>query len=532
MPAQRHSTDEQTASPYTGKNVRAGALHYLLGKGASAIASLLSIVLLVRFTAVDTYARFTAIAGVAVLATVLGEMGLERALARFIPEGRIAQSRKDLERFIATMTWWRVAAAVVLSACVAALWPWIRTLFDNVALPAFPIAFAFYLIASSLFQQYLIVLQSLMIQKTLTRLLVIQWAGRLLMIIPFAAAPGGIPLDAVLWIMSVPEMCCVLACALVLRRHLRALPERDGRDERSGSGAGWPAWAQVRRTARDNFGYALLVTPPQNYVMAMIASATMPPYFVAAYGFFITLGDKVRQYLPVFFFYNLLEPVLVASYLKERQFGALNMRTQLLHKFNVFITLPLVVMLTVAGPEIIAFITGGKYAEYSWILLVMILQLLVTSHLALLQMILNTVNASAVLIGSASVGLAATAVSMMVAMQVIPSAFAFALAPIVFALSNTLWIVYRLRGKSFDYRIGWHALFPVLCAAAISLAATWFVKPTLGLLCQGLPMVLACAGVSVPVYLAALWALSAVSRTELAMLHGWSMARAGNRTQG
>lgn len=97
-------------SPYSKENVRKAIQHYLLGRSLASIASFASIILLVRFMALQGYAGFTAITGLIALSGILAGLGLDRTIARYLLDARLERITKQLGHFI-----WCITAIKLLS---------------------------------------------------------------------------------------------------------------------------------------------------------------------------------------------------------------------------------------------------------------------------------------------------------------------------------------------------------------------------------------------------------------------------------
>ena len=292
-------------SPYRLDNLRSAVGHYLLGRGASAIAVLVSAVLLVRHMTVPDYAAYTAIMGIAGIVGMLSSLGIERVVTRFVPEGRLSQRARSL----ATLVWCTLAVRLVATGLfatgLAMVWPRVIRWFEFVTLGQFPLSLGIFLLATTTLGLASTVLQALVRQRLLTRISVLQWGGRLAWIILLTSQGASISLEQALWIMALPELAGVAAILLGLGHALgwSAPPDR-------GDATPWPDWHEVWYLARHSYGYNVLASLPQGYLMRTLVGATLPVETVAAYGFFSNLAGRLRMYLPMQLMYNLIEPVL------------------------------------------------------------------------------------------------------------------------------------------------------------------------------------------------------------------------------
>ncbi len=395
-------------SPYSRDNVRRGLAHYLLGRGMSAVAGFFTVVLLVRHMEVPAYATYTAILGFCTLAGMLAGLGMERALARFIPEGALHQPGAALARFIRIACAARLTVTALLILVVLLSWTVLAENFNALALAgSFPLALIFLLLNSSMFQFFSAVMQSLVQQKKLTRVMVVQWGGRLVLILGILSSNGGITLEQALWLMALPDGIGALILGWMVHNYIGASGKRMPAGDRTT--ACWPPWRQVNRLALNNYGYNLLAALPQSSSMIILAAAFLTAPFVAAYGFYINLLERIKQYLPLQFMLNLAEPVLIAGFVRDRNFERLCSYSRLLYKFNLLLLMPGLAWLAAIAPALTQILTGGKYAEHAWVLPLLVLQLAMGSHATIMQIIINAVGRSGILSISGCAALAAMA---------------------------------------------------------------------------------------------------------------------------
>jgi O-antigen/teichoic acid export membrane protein len=460
-------------SPYSKENVRKGILHYLLGRGLAGIAGFATVILLVRFMDVQSYAGFTALTGLIALSGILAGLGLDRAISRYVPEARLERSAKQLGHFIWRITAIKLLAALVVSGVFYWFWQPILKLFSDVHLTHFPLALACFVIAETLFQHFSAVFQALLKQKALTRILIVQWAGRLIMIVWAVFADKAISLQESLLIMALPEMLGVLVFVLVLTHYLSQLNAAQQADMTiKNKDENWPDWNAIVRMASHNYGFTLLAAPPQGYFMKMLAAIFLPTQMVAAYGFFISIAERVRQYIPLHLLYSLIEPVMIGNYLQNRSFSTLNQRCQLLYKSNLLLLIPLLAWILAAGGYIVTSLTGGKFQEYSWLLALVMLQLTVGSHVVLLQLILNSVGASQLLVKAGFYALIGMALYLLIALNI--HLTLLVAAPLAFSLVCNAYIIQALNRDGYPYSLSTNLFIGTTAAGAMACLLVYF----------------------------------------------------------
>lgn len=456
------------ATPYSRDNVRRGVLHYLLGRGMSAAAGFLTVILLVRHMEVSAYAAYTAILGFCLLAGMLSGLGMERALARFIPEGVMQHPGAPLMRFI----WWTSAARlVILLLLVCALyfsWPAVTACFAGLALvPQFPLALAAVLASSAMFQLFSAVMQAMVQQKSLTRILVVQWGGRLVLVLAILGSGAGITLEQALWLMAVPDGIGAVILGWAIHRCL-TIPRDEAKlapPQAHGQDGPWPPWRQVGKLSLNNYGYNLLAALPQGSSMIILAAAFLAAPFVAVYGFYINLIERFRQYLPLQFMLNLAEPVLIAGYVRDGNFLRLCHHGRLLYKLNLLLLLPALAWLGAVAAPVTHILTGGKYTEHAWILPMLIAQLALGGHATILQIIINAIGKSGILTVSGCSAL--SAMGMTVGLVLVSGEYTWLVAaPLVYEMVNNLVAVALLGKSGWPYDLQWRFHGKLLLATA------------------------------------------------------------------
>ena len=213
---------------------------------------MLFVVVLARHMAVQAYAWFATIAGFAATIGLLSSLGLDKAVTYYLPEGRIQQTGAVLARFVWRMVGWRVAVLVAITA--AGLGAWSR--WTSVPTPpaSLLLLVALLIVATHCFQFLALILQCLVQQTILARVLLVQWGGRLLLLAALLYGAPSLSLQDALCAMAVPELLGSGVLVAALRRHLRHLVAHD--PPCISASAAWPPWRAVRTRMRDNYAYA------------------------------------------------------------------------------------------------------------------------------------------------------------------------------------------------------------------------------------------------------------------------------------
>ncbi|MBN8507170.1 MAG: glycosyltransferase [Burkholderiales bacterium] len=460
-PAHMVSAEGQEAeNPYGRESVRRGLMHFMTGRLYTGAVQIALVALFVRHMTIADYAVFTTLSALVHLSSGLAMVGLNRAALRYLPEARLARAIKGLRHLIRTLTLVRlglVSAAIILINLAAE--PLLR-LFQLGDSRDVLWAASLYLLASSTTRYQRLTMQSLMLQRELTLGMIHSTNLRLLVVVGLIVYFGTF---SALWALAAAAFTEFVQAAIQFRfyaahlRELAASPDR--RDD-----AWWPDYREIRRYALVN-GYAtILRSATGGDTLRLIAATYLSPSVVAAFGFFQSLGNRVRPYLPVFLTRTLIEPVAMAQYLRDGDFGKLNRVISVALKLNLLVIAPLAAWLAISGGPAISAFTGGKFMEYMWIALMILVALISASNLALLELIANAVDRSALLAKGATIAAAVTLIYL-VSTQPWAGAFGLVLTTLLTTMIGNIVVVRALRKAGYDYRLDWGGALRIVGAA-------------------------------------------------------------------
>jgi pyruvyl transferase EpsO len=507
------------SNPYQLASLRNGAFHYFFGRSAAGAAGLLTVLLLVRYTDLYNYAAYTAVSGLVALCGVLTDLGMDRVVARYVPEARMYRSVGNLRHFIWFTASVRLTAAVTVAFLLGILWPTVGRFIAVAEFGAFPIAIALFIVSETMFQYFSSVLQSLVLQKTLTRLMIIQWGGRLTLLLVAVLIERNITWQTVLWIFTVPELLGIIGFLIVIRNELLEL---DSEHHEVASGK-WPQWDKVAATGLHNFGFVLLAAPPQGNFMKVLTAAYLPIEVVAAYGFFLSLAEKARQYIPLHFFYGMLEPIMVAAYLKDRNFQAFSCRCQLLYKSNLLLIVPTIAWVAVAGDPLVTVLTGDKFQGLSWILLVVMLQITIGSHVVLLQLILNSLQKTNLLLKASIVALPIFFLALI--FSIISNPTWLISGPLIFSFIINIHIIHHLKRSKYPYMPDWHLNGKVILSGVLAFVVTKIMNKSISFPFDTIyTLILSLIAISVAYYIS-LFMTKAISESEYKLMKSIILGR-------
>lgn len=498
------------SSHYSLANARKAIFHFVLGRGASALAGVAGVVLLARHMHRVDYAGYIAVTSLLMLMAMVSSLGLERATARFVPEGLEHRNAKELFSFVWKLACLRFASALVAVCVLVLAWPLIIGLFSqHTMLPAIPWSVPVFLVATTVYSYFSGILQSLLEQKLLTRFTFILSGGRLLMIMALLSIDAFITLDQSLWVMAVPELVAAIAIAVVtlsiLRKRSTPAVQVQGR---------WPDWREVWHISIHTYSFNMLAMLPQGYFMRLLVAATLPPNVTAAYGFFSTLVDRIRIYLPIQFMYGLIEPVLIANYLNNKDTRALALKLHAIYKANVIVLLPAIIVIAAMGGPIVSFLLKSRYDEYSWMLVLLLVQVTIANHVLALQLFFNTLKMTH-LLNFAGLGALAIMAAALGLSYLDPTHYWLLACPILYEVAMNAIALYlaRKQGITYVFPAGNYLKLGLFCLMPLLTAKLWINQFGAGLQSQMLASV-----AMVGLFFVLSFKLGAITQNEVAMV--------------
>jgi len=456
--------------PFGARNVRRGMAHFLTGRAIQGLLSFAVMVLLARYMPVVEYAYYVTATGAATLLGSLSKFGLDRVITRYLPEGRTLGAVADLRAFLRIVRGLRLLAVAVLALALVALWSWLAPLMNLLPNPGMLLAVAGFALSHAFTAFQRINLQSLMLQRGLRQATTVLWTLRLAGVGVLAIAAGGIDVKQALWIATLSECVGLVWMARVERDLMRQLASQP---PRGAVAAVWPSnWLAVRRFALQNYASQLAGLPSQGPALRVIGAVFLPPHMLAAYGFFQALAENLRAYLPLQLMRTLFEPVALGRYAQDRDFAKLNAMVSTLYKLNLLVLLPFGAWFLVGGEGAVRALTGGKYAEDSWILAASVLPIALASHWALLVILANAVGASNRLVWGSLAGSLMVPVVLMAALPSWGVASLILAAGAAAALAN-LVVMDGIRRQGFAYGVDWRRIAQMAAFACLAGLVSW-----------------------------------------------------------
>lgn len=446
-PEQRAAAPEPSRH-YGSAAIRRSFMHFVLGKGVAAVATLAVLFVLVRRLEVTEFAAYTSLHALALIIGLVSSLGIPQLLHRFLPELRTADNSVAMYRLLLAGIAARAVAYAALCGLLLPLLEQLAGLFKlEDWLPMLPWYFAvgFCRVNATFVAQ---ALESLLWQRdaqySLAATGITKLAGTL-----YCLSVDALTLENFIWVELLSELAAIVMLAAFVA-------VRWARDEQRAEGS-----AAILRDDRPRYLRFAFWCYLQNLTSIFYGSAPnrlfvayfMSPQFIAVFGVIDRLIDFARRYEPLRMFVGLIRPVLLSRFSQHGNFGKLAHLANLVLLANYMILLAPLALLIVSGETILGWITDARYGDINSLVIAFYVVLMYTSLNNLIDILVKAVEHNRVymvtnLLLSGSLLLAVPLVDAL-------GLWSIALANLT-GLSLSLALVRRyLRARGFDYRLEW-----------------------------------------------------------------------------
>ena len=462
------------SSRYSGERVRRGIVHFLLGKGVSAVCGFLAMVLVVRALSLQGFADYTVLVALVELATALSGLGLGHVLLRYVPELYEKRYRLSLRRLVWGAIGMRTVAVVLLALVLHGASSGLAQLVGIAGGGAVVSAFLTVVVLRSTAHFLSQVLESTLHQgisqtgfslAALLRLVGMAW---------LVQRGGEVSLIDVIYVEAAADAACMLVMAAGL---VKVLYEKAVAAETNDADDNWMRGRlrAMMRFAAAGYAQHLVILPYGGNTNRLVAGHMLAAPAVANYGFAQSLYEYLKRYLPAQLMVGLIRPVIVARWARERSFPAIAEISSQVVLINVLLVGGVLAVLAVAGRESLAVISGGKYAGESLaVLLGLCVVLLLETQRQQIEVLVQTVERYEELIPSNA--LVAASVVGAIALLPVLGALAFPIANAVGLVAGNRWVLSRLRKHGYEYRHDWRGTALVGLCGACAVSAGWLLR--------------------------------------------------------
>ncbi len=452
---------------YGGERVRRGLLHFVLGKGVSALSGFVAMVLVVRILPVEVFADYSVLIALVEFVTALSGLGLAHAMLRYVPQLYVLNYRTALRQFV----WGAfLLRSVVLVAVALLAWVLASPISPLIGLHGAADAFRLFLAVvvvrcSNHFLSQ--VLDSTLHQGAAQIAYSINSVSRLIGMV-YLSMSGDADLLSVIWVELISDLLGFIAILIAIVKYSLSIeltlkaPDDDQDWVRKNL-------RQIARFCLSGYVQHIVGLPFGGNTNRLVGGHLFSDAVMASYGFAQSLYEFIKRYLPAQLLIGLIRPVVVARFSEKRDFAAAATVCERLIVVNTVIIGICFSGLVVGGEGMLLWISGGKYGTGTLTILAMLLVVVaLETHRLILEMLAQTVESYEVLIPS----------NILLAFSVLPGVLLYPfVGAVCFPLANAFALVLAnrlvrrsLEQRGFRYAHPWRRSIQILLMGLTAIA--------------------------------------------------------------
>ena len=453
-------------SHYSVARIREGIGHFVIGRGVAAVMALVVNIILVRMLEEREYAAYVTLAALQLFLLTLSSHGIDRVAARYIPAAVVKDAWSGLCVFLLKLVGIKTALVTIALVISTLMVTWLTVIFNLTNFAHLLPVFWAYTLGFTLFETLVSVAQALMLQHYVKVQLVLQWGLRLAALFLLSAFDIAMTLNVVLWIFAATSLLTTLGLAMSVFWYMRARI----RDVKAHLPVVWPEdMKPITQMGIHNYLQGLAWLPSSGASLRLLTAAFLSTAVTGAFGFFQTLTGTLQRYMPITLILGLIEPIVAGRYEQDRDVVHMNSTLSAALKVNLLILAPLIAWLFVAGQDVVMLLTGGKFADVSGYLPVMVAVLIPGGHWQVFSVAANSVEKSQILPRATLVAnVALVPVVLVLVMQPLYGMAAMAFGAIVIEVVRNMLGIAMIRRDGIEYHFDRNGMVKISLAAILA----------------------------------------------------------------
>ncbi len=369
-----------SASPYSSAALTRSAIHFLAGKAASALITLVLLLWLVRLLSLEEYGTYVALVAGMELVLAIASLGLPWVAARYLPEFRLYASGNKLAQFV-----WQITAAlggflVAGSLLLFTVMPWMLTSLDLTQYATAAKLYLLVLVAEGFGRSIRDHILGPLLQQGSAQVSLVARNLVVLVLISITVLQGQVHLNDVILIELVASMLATVIALRALAQYLKAHRHLAGQDD-------WQPqnWRERWHVARHMYFNHLITLTYSPQAFVFLIQRYIGVEATALFGFLRSLYTLIANYLPATLLFSVIRPKLIASYVGEGGVGALTRNANLVGKLSLFALMPILVFVSLDNSELLNLLSGAKFAGSGYYFPALLLTLIPFSQRQILE---------------------------------------------------------------------------------------------------------------------------------------------------
>lgn len=462
---------------YSARRTLNNAIVFGVGKVFSALATLFWLGLVVRLLGVNEYGHYLAAIAALETSIVIGAVGLDWIVVRYVPELYVKQAFRGLRRFLVQA----VLARLAVSAALAVL------LFGLATFVELPEAKA-----TIALQQNAVPICLLLVTESILRLLrdnTLESLGaqrftqmgvflRTATVIGLALIARGrvdqFDTALVLQLELVASVVTLTYAVFAVARHLKGIAATsESLLEADRVGAEQFDLRSCMRLGLHNYGSTIISYAVSTQTLILVASMFSGAAQLAQFGLICRLFDIARGYVPALMLMSVLRPRFVAVFSVSKSFQRVAHEAAMASRFSLLTVAPIVGVLIVYGDFLISVVSGGRIDQGGTWLAALIATLLMRVHRQISVVLANCVELAGVLLRISLFGLAGWSV----AWWIFKSSMPIVAALLLIFIDEFVWVVgmaVSLKLNGYKWDSGLAQVLSSLVAIVPGVGLTWW----------------------------------------------------------
>lgn len=347
-----------STAPYSREALKRSALHFLAGKGISALLTLLIVMWLVRILPIAEYGAYVTLVAGTELTYGLASFGLFWMAVRYLPEYRLHAKGTVLSQLATRLILWQ---GVSLICFAIALYIGMAPLLTSVNLSSYRHAAELYLLVLLVEGHGRQVRENLLaglLQQASAQISQIARNLTFLVVLALMTMTSTVTLIDVIKAELTASIFSTFIAQMRLAQYLFENRNAVGK-------TGWqePKSIEMWRTAIKMYLSEMLTMVYSTQIFVVLVQRYLGLESTAVFGFLRSLYEQIARYLPATLLIGLVRPKLIATYVSSGSMKELALNANLAGKLSLFVLMPLVAIAGAVGQELIGLLSGSRFVH-------------------------------------------------------------------------------------------------------------------------------------------------------------------------
>lgn len=369
-----------SVSPYSRAALSRSATHFLAGKAASALLTLILLLWLVRLLPTAEYGAYVTFVSGMELLFAITSVGLPWVAARYLPEFRLYASGRKLAQFVWQILLRLIGFLVAGALLLLAAMPWALA---SLGLMQYTFAARLYVLiivvegAGRSIRDHIL---GPLLQQGPAQISLAVRNALMLLLLGIAAMQGPVHLHDVVLIELGASFLGAIMVSGALIRYLHVHRGLPGKED-------WRAdeWSVRWRTARYMYFNHLVTITYSPSAFVFLIQRYVGIEATALFGFLRNLYTQISNYLPATLLFSLIRPKLIASFVGEGGIAELSRNANFAGKISLFALMPILVFVWLKNEELLSLLSGDKFVGAGHYMAALLLTLIPFSQRHILE---------------------------------------------------------------------------------------------------------------------------------------------------